>query len=75
MAEKVIRRALERDRDNIQLHLQLIDLAYSDPEFDQMKVVEAFNEALSSRLEDADRLRLSQRKLDFLEDIGDDIEV
>ncbi|KAK6027819.1 hypothetical protein OSTOST_06149 [Ostertagia ostertagi] len=38
-AEKIIRRALERDRDNIQLLLQLIDLAFTNPEFSQVCII------------------------------------
>ncbi|VDO34077.1 unnamed protein product [Haemonchus placei] len=75
LAEKIIRRALERDRDNIQLLLQLIDLAFTNPEFSQTAVIEAFDFAIKSNISDADKLQFSQRKLDFLEDLSYDIDV
>ncbi|CAI4231304.1 unnamed protein product [Auanema sp. JU1783] len=75
VAEKVIKKALERDRDNMQLHLQLIDMAYTDPEFSQTRVLEAFDSALRAKFPPNDRLRISQRKLDFLEDLCYDINI
>ncbi|KHJ89706.1 hypothetical protein OESDEN_10462 [Oesophagostomum dentatum] len=75
LAEKIIRRALERDRDNVQLLLQLIDLAYTNPEFSQSAVIEAFDFAIKSSISDAEKIQFSQRKLDFLEDLSYDINV
>ncbi|VDL75465.1 unnamed protein product [Nippostrongylus brasiliensis] len=75
LAEKIIKRALERDRDNVQLLLQLIDLAFTNPEFSQTAVIEAFDFAIKSNISDAEKLQFSQRKLDFLEDLSYDIDV
>ncbi|KJH44194.1 hypothetical protein DICVIV_09766 [Dictyocaulus viviparus] len=75
LAEKIIRRALERDRDNVQLLLQLIDLAFTSPEFSQTAVIEAFDFAIRSNISDAEKLQFSQRKLDFLEDLSYDIDI
>ncbi|VDM63719.1 unnamed protein product [Angiostrongylus costaricensis] len=75
LAEKIIRRALERDRDNVQLLLQLIDLAFTNPEFSQTAVIEAFDFAIKSNISDAEKLQFSQRKLDFLEDLSYDIDI
>ncbi|ETN84528.1 hypothetical protein NECAME_06849, partial [Necator americanus] len=75
LAEKIIRRALERDRDNIQLLLQLIDIAFTNPDFSQSAVIEAFDFAIKSNIPDAEKLQFSQRKLDFLEDLSYDIDV
>lgn len=61
---------------NPQLYLALVDLAYTAPLFNERSVIEALNEVLESdQLSDEDKLRFSQRKLDFLEDLGTDVEV
>lgn len=62
-------------QSNPQLYLALIDLAYTAPVFNERSVIEALNEVLESdQLSDEDKLRFSQRKLDFLEDLGTDVE-
>lgn len=76
LAEKIIKDALTRDKDNAQLYLALVDLAYTHTPFDEHAVVKALNMALDSEhLSDEDRLRFSQRKLDLLEDLGTDIQM
>uniref|UniRef100_A0A0R3S6W8 Coatomer subunit epsilon n=1 Tax=Elaeophora elaphi TaxID=1147741 RepID=A0A0R3S6W8_9BILA len=76
LAEKIIRDAINRDKSNPQLYLALVDLAYTAPVFSERCVIEALNEVLESdQLSDEDKLRFSQRKLDFLEDLGTDVEV
>ncbi|VDK82708.1 unnamed protein product, partial [Litomosoides sigmodontis] len=75
LAEKIIRDAINRDKSNPQLYLALVDLAYTAPLFNERSVIEALNEVLESdQLSDEDKLRFSQRKLDFLEDLGTDVE-
>lgn len=62
-------------QSNPQLYLALVDLAYTAPLFNERDVIEALNEVLESdQLSDEDKLRFSQRKLDFLEDLGTDVE-
>uniref|UniRef100_A0A914W2K5 Suppressor of forked domain-containing protein n=1 Tax=Plectus sambesii TaxID=2011161 RepID=A0A914W2K5_9BILA len=74
LAEKIIKDALSRDKDNPQLYLQLIDLAFSATPFSEQAVVDAFDRGLHSQeLPDYEKVRLSQRKLEFLEDLGTDI--
>ncbi|VDN05248.1 unnamed protein product [Thelazia callipaeda] len=75
LAEKIIRDAINRDKSNSQLYLALVDLAYTAPLFNERSVIETLNEVLSSEhLSDENKLRFSQRKLDFLEDLGTDVE-
>ncbi|KHN71462.1 Pre-mRNA-processing factor 39, partial [Toxocara canis] len=75
LAEKILLDALTRDKDSTQLYLALIDLAYSAPTFDENAVLSAIDYALDSEhLSDEEKLRFSQRKLDFLEDLGTDIQ-
>uniref|UniRef100_A0A9J2QB67 Uncharacterized protein n=1 Tax=Ascaris lumbricoides TaxID=6252 RepID=A0A9J2QB67_ASCLU len=60
--------------DSEQLYLALIDLAYSAPIFDENAVLDALDSALNCEyLSNEEKLRFSQRKLDFLEDLGTDI--
>lgn len=54
--------------------MALIDLAYSAPIFDENAVLDALDSALNCEyLSNEEKLRFSQRKLDFLEDLGTDI--
>uniref|UniRef100_A0A0K0CYD9 Pre-mRNA-processing factor 39 n=1 Tax=Angiostrongylus cantonensis TaxID=6313 RepID=A0A0K0CYD9_ANGCA len=62
-------------KDNVQLLLQLIDLAFTNPEFSQTAVIEAFDFAIKSNISDTEKLQFSQRKLDFLEDLSYDIDI
>ncbi|VDK58917.1 unnamed protein product [Anisakis simplex] len=76
LAEKILRDALNRDKDSPQLYLALIDLAYEAPDFDEKTILEAFDNALDSEhLSSEQKLKFSQRKLDFLEDLGTDIKI
>ncbi len=53
--------------------MQLVDLAMSSEPFSEQEVVSAFDRALHSELADSEKLKFSQRKLEFLEDLGTDI--
>ncbi|VDN54784.1 unnamed protein product [Dracunculus medinensis] len=75
LATKIIKDAIARDKDNPSLYLALIDIAYTATTFKESSVVEAIDYALESRhLNDKEKLRFSQRKLDFLEDFGHSIQ-
>lgn len=57
------------------MHVQLIDLAYGADPLNYTEVVEAFDRAIrSTDLPDDDKLTFSQRKLEFLEDLSNDID-
>ncbi|MFH4978254.1 hypothetical protein AB6A40_004963 [Gnathostoma spinigerum] len=74
LCEKIVRDALNRDKDNTQLFLMLVDLAFTSPSYKESDVIAALDFALASEdLSDEDKLKFSQRKLDFLEDLGSDI--
>lgn len=63
-------------QDNPDLYLQLVDCAYATTPLDERAVVEALDMALySSTLSDDQRLQFSTRKMQFLEDLGQDINV
>lgn len=72
-AEKVLKNALSRDKDNLQLYMGLVDVAFSSSRFHEHEVVDAFDYAIYSKHLPIDqRFLFSQRKLDFLEELGND---
>ncbi|CAD5231794.1 unnamed protein product [Bursaphelenchus xylophilus] len=72
-AEKVIKEAISRDKDNLQLYMTLVDIAFSSSRFHERDVCDAFDFAIDSRyLSVEQKFIFSQRKLDFLEDLGND---
>uniref|UniRef100_A0A0N5ARA7 Suf domain-containing protein n=1 Tax=Syphacia muris TaxID=451379 RepID=A0A0N5ARA7_9BILA len=74
LAEKIIKDAITRDKENPDLYLTLLDLKYTVSPLNEDDVLAAFDYALSSdSLSVENKLRFSQRKLDFLEDLGTSI--
>ncbi|KAI6189974.1 hypothetical protein M3Y97_00066500 [Aphelenchoides bicaudatus] len=72
-ARQVIKDAILRDRDNLQLYMTLIDIAFSSSHFRESEVLDAFDYALESKhLSNEQRFLFSQRKLDFLEEMSND---
>ncbi|CAD5224698.1 unnamed protein product [Bursaphelenchus okinawaensis] len=72
-AEKVVKEAISRDKDNLQLYMTLVDIAFSSSRFHEREVCDAFDYAIESRyLSPNQKFVFSQRKLDFLEDLGSD---
>ncbi|KAH7720376.1 pre-mRNA-processing factor 39 [Aphelenchoides avenae] len=73
LAEKVLRDAINNDKGNLQLYLALVDMALSSSHFRESEVVEALDAGIRSKdLAMEDRFMFSQRKLDFLEELGTD---
>lgn len=60
-------------KENPDLYLSLVDLVYTISPLNEAEVLSAFDFALSSELSEENKLRFSQRKLDFLEDLGSDV--
>ncbi|VDD92816.1 unnamed protein product [Enterobius vermicularis] len=73
LAEKILKDAINRDKENPDLYLSLVDLVYTISPLNEAEVLSAFDFALSSELSEENKLRFSQRKLDFLEDLGSDV--
>lgn len=73
LAEKILKDALHRDRDNVQLHTALIDLHFSESRFSMSTTLAAIDDALKAEIPELDRIRFSQRKMDLLEDFSNDI--
>uniref|UniRef100_A0A8C1S2V0 Pre-mRNA-processing factor 39 n=1 Tax=Cyprinus carpio TaxID=7962 RepID=A0A8C1S2V0_CYPCA len=73
-AKKVLLEAVEKDETNPKLYLNLLELEYSgDVQQNEAEIMACFDRALSSTMSLEQRLIFSQRKLDFLEDFGSDV--
>uniref|UniRef100_A0A8C2J8N1 Pre-mRNA-processing factor 39 n=1 Tax=Cyprinus carpio TaxID=7962 RepID=A0A8C2J8N1_CYPCA len=80
-AKKVLLEAVEKDEVQkhfilITLYLNLLELEYSgDVQQNEAEILACFDRALSSPMSLEQRLTFSQRKVEFLEDFGSDINV
>ncbi|KAJ8288795.1 hypothetical protein COCON_G00014540 [Conger conger] len=73
-ARKVLLEAIEKDKTSPKLYLNLLELEYSgDVKQNEEQILSCFDRALSSPLPLESRLTFSQRKVEFLEDFGSDI--
>lgn len=59
-------------QSNAYLLLQLIDVGYQKDPMDMNCILEAFEMALSSDMNNEQKLMFAQRKLEFLEDFSSD---
>ncbi|KAI6186544.1 hypothetical protein M3Y98_00144200 [Aphelenchoides besseyi] len=70
---KVQRERKAAEKDNIQLYLALIDVAFSSSHYREKEVLDALDFGMYSKNLTVDqRFMFSQRKLDFLEELGTD---
>ncbi|XP_052442665.1 pre-mRNA-processing factor 39 isoform X2 [Carassius gibelio] len=75
-AKKVLLDAVEKDETNPKLYLNLLELELSgDVQQNETEILACFDRALTSSMSLEQRVIFSQRKLDFLEDFGSDINV
>ncbi|CAK6962616.1 pre-mRNA-processing factor 39 isoform X2 [Scomber scombrus] len=75
-ARKVLLDAIEKDQASPKLYLNLLELEYSgDVTQNEVEILACFDRALKSQLPLESRLLFSQRKVEFLEDFGSDINV
>ncbi|XP_050994711.1 pre-mRNA-processing factor 39 [Labeo rohita] len=75
-AKKVLLEAVEKDETNPKLYLNLLELEYSgDVQQNEAEIIACFDRALSSTMPLDQRVTFSQRKVEFLEDFGSDINV
>uniref|UniRef100_A0A671MLA5 Pre-mRNA-processing factor 39 n=1 Tax=Sinocyclocheilus anshuiensis TaxID=1608454 RepID=A0A671MLA5_9TELE len=73
-AKKVLLEAVEKDETNPKLYLNLLELEYSgDVQQNEAEIMAGFDRALSSTMPLEQRLIFSQRKVEFLEDFGSDV--
>ncbi|XP_040016507.2 pre-mRNA-processing factor 39 isoform X2 [Gasterosteus aculeatus] len=75
-ARKVLLDAIERDQTSPKLFLNLLELEYSgDVAQNEAEILACFDRALQSQMPLESRLLFCQRKVEFLEDFGSDINV
>ncbi|XP_048831551.1 pre-mRNA-processing factor 39-like isoform X1 [Brienomyrus brachyistius] len=73
-ARKVLLEAIEKDKMSPRLYLNLLELEYSgDVRQSEEDILACFDRALSSPMHLESRLTFSQRKVEFLEDFGSDV--
>ncbi|XP_030260886.1 pre-mRNA-processing factor 39 isoform X2 [Sparus aurata] len=75
-ARKVLLDAIEKDQTNPKLYLNLLELEYNgDVTQNEAEILACFDRALQSPMAIESRLLFCQRKVEFLEDFGSDINV
>ncbi|EFP10840.1 hypothetical protein CRE_31058 [Caenorhabditis remanei] len=74
LAQKVLKKAVSVDQFNLQLYSQYVDIAYTSESMTELDVIQSFDLALDSNLRLEDKVRFSQRKLDYLEELGNNIQ-
>uniref|UniRef100_A0A3B4BE10 Pre-mRNA-processing factor 39 n=1 Tax=Periophthalmus magnuspinnatus TaxID=409849 RepID=A0A3B4BE10_9GOBI len=75
-AKKTLQDAIERDPANPKLYLNLLELEYNgDIAQNQTEVMSCFDRAIKSPMPLESRLLFAQRKVEFLEDFGTDVNV
>ncbi|XP_040267571.1 pre-mRNA-processing factor 39 isoform X1 [Bufo bufo] len=73
-ARKVLNDALQKDKENIKLYLNLIDLEFSgDVKQNESNILLLFDKVIKSSMPLTTKITFSQRKVEFLEDFGSDI--
>lgn len=73
-AKKILFDALEKDGKNEKLYIQLLDIEYQKHPVDVDSALDIFSKALGSEeLSVNTKIKMSQRRLEFLEDFGSSI--
>ncbi|XP_015282140.1 PREDICTED: pre-mRNA-processing factor 39 [Gekko japonicus] len=73
-ARKVLLEAIDRDRDNPKLYLNLLEMEYNgDLKQNEENIIVCFDKAIGGTLPIKMRILFSQRKVEFLEDFGLDV--
>uniref|UniRef100_A0A8C6LN19 Pre-mRNA-processing factor 39 n=1 Tax=Nothobranchius furzeri TaxID=105023 RepID=A0A8C6LN19_NOTFU len=75
-AKKVLLEAIEKDQTSSKLYLNLLELEFSEGvQQNEAEILACFDRALRSSMPLESRITFSQRKVEFLEDFGSDINV
>ncbi|KAM6068943.1 pre-mRNA-processing factor 39 isoform 2-T2 [Theristicus caerulescens] len=73
-ARKVLSEAIEIDKENTKLYLNLLEMEYSgDLKQNEENILSCFDKAVNGALAIKMRITFSQRKVEFLEDFGSDV--
>ncbi|XP_069064821.1 pre-mRNA-processing factor 39 isoform X1 [Pleurodeles waltl] len=74
-ARKVLDEAIERDKDNARLYLNMLEIEYSgDLKENENNIIACFDRVVYGSLAIEMRITFSQRKVEFLEDFGSDVD-
>lgn len=73
-AVTVLKKAVEKDKENPRLYLQLIDMAIQKNPMSETEVVNVMDQFLSRESAELEqKVMFAQRKIEFLEDFGSDV--
>ncbi|KAL1116013.1 hypothetical protein AAG570_005508 [Ranatra chinensis] len=71
---EVLKRAIDRDKDNARLYLQVLDLILMKPQTDEAEFISVIDQFLERDSVELDfKVSFCQRKVEFLEDFGTDM--
>lgn len=74
-AHEILKTAISKDQNNPRLYLQLIDLTLQKDDVTESQIIEIMDSFLEKEATDVDQKTLfAQRKLEYLEDFGSDIQ-
>ncbi|XP_021920001.1 pre-mRNA-processing factor 39 isoform X3 [Zootermopsis nevadensis] len=72
-AISILNKAVEKDKDNPRLYLQLIDMGLQQNPLNEDDIVSIIDQFLSRDTDPEQKVLFAQRKVEFLEDFGSDI--
>ncbi|XP_072102043.1 pre-mRNA-processing factor 39-like [Mobula birostris] len=73
-ARKVLLEAIDRDKDNVKLYLNLLELEFScDVRANETNILGCFDQVLTGSLPLEIKIVFSQRRVEFLEDFGSSV--
>ncbi|GAB1599276.1 pre-mRNA-processing factor 39-like isoform X1 [Argonauta hians] len=72
-AKQVLKEAIENDETNPKLHLQLLDIEYQIQPINEDSILDTFEFTLSADMSLQSKIKFSQRRIEFLEDFGNNI--
>ncbi|XP_023721821.1 pre-mRNA-processing factor 39 isoform X3 [Cryptotermes secundus] len=72
-AVSILNKAVEKDKDNPRLYLQLIDMGLQVNPLDENNIIFIIDQFLSRDTDPEQKVLFAQRKVEFLEDFGSDI--
>jgi len=73
-AIEVLEKAVEKDKDNTRLYLQLIDMGLQKNPIDEERIVAILDQFLDKDSDLEQKIMFAQRKIEFLEDFGSSVE-
>lgn len=72
-AISILNKAVEKDKENPRLYLQLIDMGLQKNPLDEGEIITIIDQFLSGDADPEQKVLFAQRKVEFLEDFGKDV--